>query len=155
LRGGAPGVAPDRGSCRGLAPPRLIPPPPVTRRTAGFPRRGGCVRRRWTRASRLFLMSSLTLAVVAGMLVHGYVARAGAAAALMGPRVPVVVAASGVARGAILRSSQLKVVRMPRAFAPPGAFRDIPRAAGRAALTDLAAGEAVTETRLARVRAGP
>jgi len=100
-------------------------------------------------------MSSLTLAVVAGMLVHGYVARAGAAAALMGPRVPVVVAASGVARGAILRSSQLKVVRMPRAFAPPGAFRDIPRAAGRAALTDLAAGEAVTETRLARVRAGP
>ena len=113
------------------------------------------MRRRWTRASRLFLLSSLALALVAGLLAHGYVARAGAAAAAAGARVPVVVAASGIARGALLRTSQLKVVRMPRAFAPPGAFRDIPRAAGRAALTDLAAGEAVTETRLARVRAGP
>ena len=36
-----------------------------------------------------------------------------------------------------------------------GALRDVAKAAGRVALAGLAPGEAVTETRLARVRAGP
>ena len=44
---------------------------------------------------------------------------------------------------------------MPRAYAPPGAFGSIDQAAGRVALADLSKGEAVTRTRLARVRAGP
>jgi Flp pilus assembly protein CpaB len=44
---------------------------------------------------------------------------------------------------------------MPEAYAPPGTIQQVSKAAGRVALSDLAPGEVVTETRLARVRAGP
>jgi len=44
---------------------------------------------------------------------------------------------------------------MPQAFVQPGALTTVEQAAGRAALTDLATGEVLTRTRLARVRAGP
>jgi len=44
---------------------------------------------------------------------------------------------------------------MPVDYTPPGALTDVAKAAGRVALADLAPGEVVTETRLARVRAGP
>jgi Flp pilus assembly protein CpaB len=66
-----------------------------------------------------------------------------------------VVAAEPVHRGSIVGPDQVRVVAMPRAYAPPGAFHGIQQAAGRVALADLATGEAVTATRLARVRAGP
>jgi Flp pilus assembly protein CpaB len=50
---------------------------------------------------------------------------------------------------------ELRLARLPVAYAPPEALTDISKAAGRVALADLAPGEVVTETRLARVRAGP
>jgi Flp pilus assembly protein CpaB len=87
--------------------------------------------------------------------VHAYLGRVAEASGLGGPPVPVVVAGTAVTRGATVRPDQLRVVRMPRAYAPPGAFHDISQAAGRVALAALAPGEAVTDTRLARVRAGP
>jgi pilus assembly protein CpaB len=113
------------------------------------------VRRRWSRSSRVYLAVSVALAAAAGLLVRDYVARAGAAELVAGPRVAVVVAARDVARGSILTTSQLRIVRIPAAFVPPRALSRVEQAAGRAALTDLASGEAVTQTRLARVRAGP
>ena len=112
------------------------------------------MRRRWSRSSRVYLAASAGLALVAALMVRGYVERGGAGSG-GGPLVDVVVASRGVDRGAILTPSQLRIVRIPTAFAPPGVIPRIQQAAGRAALTDLAAGEAVTQTRLARVRAGP
>jgi len=69
--------------------------------------------------------------------------------------VPVVVARSPIARGAAVHADQLQVVDIPEEFAPPGALRRVSQASGRVALAGLVQGEAVTETRLARVRAGP
>jgi Flp pilus assembly protein CpaB len=89
------------------------------------------------------------------LLLHAYLTGVARAADAGGPRVPIVVAATGISRGTALRSDELRMVRMPRAYAPPGAFGTIGQAAGRVALADLSKGEAVTRTRLARVRAGP
>jgi pilus assembly protein CpaB len=113
------------------------------------------MRRRWTRSSRIYLAGSVGAAAVAGLIVQGRVAQVSATGGAAGPRVPVVVAARPLARGAAVDPSALRVVRIPSEFAPPGAIARIQQAAGRAALTDLAAGEVVTRTRLARVRAGP
>jgi Flp pilus assembly protein CpaB len=113
------------------------------------------VRRRWTRSSRLYLAGSGVAAMLAGLLVRAGFEGVGAASAGSGPQVAVVVAGQAVSRGSPLRPAALRLIRIPGAFAPPGALSGIRRAAGRVALTDLAAGEVVTETRLARVRAGP
>ncbi len=113
------------------------------------------MRRRWTGISRAYLGASVASALLAGVLLHGYVARASAAARGLGPQVPEIVAAERIVRGSVVAAPQLSVARVPRAFVQPGAFSSIRQAAGRAALTDLAPGEVVTETRLARVRAGP
>jgi Flp pilus assembly protein CpaB len=95
------------------------------------------------------------VAVLAGVLAHGYVAKASAAAAAVGDRRPVAVAASPISRGQTVSSTQVRIVRIPDVFVPPGAFAGVREAAGRVALTDLARGEVMTQTRLARVRAGP
>jgi Flp pilus assembly protein CpaB len=109
---------------------------------------------RWSRPSRLYLWSGIALAVAGLLLMHSYLARVAQASQ---PRamVPVVVAGRDVARGTALGASDLRVVRMPAVYAPVGALRTIAQASGRVALSDLAHGEAVTRTRLARVRAGP
>ena len=109
---------------------------------------------RWWRPSRLYLWSGVALALVGLVMLHSYmaqVARADDARAL----VPVVVAATNVPRGATLGQQHLRILRIPRAYAPPGSYRTTAQAAGRVTLADLADGEAVTRTRLARVRAGP
>ena len=69
--------------------------------------------------------------------------------------IPVVVASVDVARGSALAAAGLRVQALPERYAPPGALTSIQEASGRVALSDLAAGEVVTTTRLARVRAGP
>jgi Flp pilus assembly protein CpaB len=105
--------------------------------------------------SRAYAAASLVCAALAGASVHAYLARVAAASGLAGPPVPAVVARSPIARGAAVRADQLQVVGIPREFAPPGALHRVSEASGRVALAGLATGEAVTETRLARVRAGP
>jgi len=87
------------------------------------------------------------------LLVRSYVA--GASGASPGPGVPVVVAARAVERGQALVAEDLRIDEWPAALAPPGHFDQISQPAGRITLAALAPGEAVTETRLARVRAGP
>jgi Flp pilus assembly protein CpaB len=113
------------------------------------------VRRRWSRSSRLYMSASVVAAAAAGLLLHQYVARAASVAEALGPKVAVVVAAQQVERGSTLAPIQLRLDEMPEAYAPPGLIGEISKAAGRVALSDLAPGEVVTETRLARVRAGP
>ena len=64
-------------------------------------------------------------------------------------------AVDDVARGAVLAEEMLEVVTVPSRFAPPGAMREIARAAGRIAVADIAAGEIVTSLRLAGADSGP
>jgi Flp pilus assembly protein CpaB len=113
------------------------------------------MRRRRPRASRLYLVAATAMAAMAAVLVHGYLGSARAAAPSIGPQVAVVVAAQPIQRGTVLAAPQLAVARLPQQFAPPGSIGTVQAAAGRVALADLAPHEVVTETRLARVRAGP
>src|SRR5262245_56176456 len=110
---------------------------------------------RWSRPSRLYLIAGALTAVAGTAMLHSYLARAALAAEGDRARVPVVVAVADVPRGASLRAQDLRVVSMPPAYAPPASLRTIGQAAGRVTLSDLSRGEAVTRTRLARVRAGP
>jgi Flp pilus assembly protein CpaB len=98
---------------------------------------------------------SVGLAVSAGVLFRTYAAGSDLSRADIGPTIPVVAAGEAIGRGQPLRVEQLRVMPWPMSLAPPGSFQDPSKIAGRVALADLAAGEAVTETRLARVRAGP
>jgi Flp pilus assembly protein CpaB len=113
------------------------------------------VRRRKDRSPRLYFGAAVALAAAAAVMFHGYLGSVRTADALAGPRLAVVVAADPIPRGAVLAKSQLGVARLPVAYAPPGAVTDIEKASGRVVLAALAPGEVVTETRLARVRAGP
>jgi len=111
---------------------------------------------RWPSSSRVYLAVSLGLAVAAGLVVRSTLAGARAAGeGGQGPMVDVVVAATRLSRGVPLSTEGLTLAAVPEAYAPPGAFQRIEQAAGRVALSDLATGEVVTQTRLARVRAGP
>jgi Flp pilus assembly protein CpaB len=107
------------------------------------------------RVSRLYLVGSLVLAICAALLVRSYAAEIAGASSGGGAAVAVVVAARAVDRGQSLEQEDLRIDAWPRALAPPGHFEKISQPAGRIALAALAPGEAVTETRLARVRAGP
>lgn len=74
--------------------------------------------------------------------------------ARVGDPVPVVLAARALARGTVLAATDLTTASVPRAFAPPGAASTTDDVVGHALVADLAAGEAVTATRIG-TRAGP
>jgi Flp pilus assembly protein CpaB len=113
------------------------------------------VLRRWSRPSRWYLACGFLLALACILLTRSYLAAMARAAGGAGPAVPVLVAARDVPRGEAIRPEDLRLASIPRTYAPPGAFGSVQQAAGRVVLVDLARGEAVTRTRLARVRAGP
>jgi pilus assembly protein CpaB len=111
--------------------------------------------RRWSAASRLFLALALVLGGAAFLLVHGYAARVDALAPAIGPSVPVAIAARPLTRGTTVSADMLRVVEMPAAYAPPGALGLVEDGVGRTLVSDLAAREPVTRTRLGSSRAGP
>jgi Flp pilus assembly protein CpaB len=113
------------------------------------------MRRRRRRSRRLYVGAAAVMAGTAAVLLHGYLGAARATYATGGPQSVVVMAAVPIPRGAVLLESQLVLARLPQAYRPPGSIDQIPKAAGRVVLADLALHEVVTETRLARVRAGP
>jgi len=110
--------------------------------------------RRGFRTSRLYLVAGLAFAVAAVVLLVPAVS-GGAGAGSSGPTVAVVVAAKPIGRGQSLAADDVSLASWPISLAPVGTFQRTTQPAGRIALTALAPGEAVTETRLARVRAGP
>lgn len=113
--------------------------------------------RRWSRSSRRYLIASGVLSLLTALLVRSYLSRLAEAAEreVLGRAAPVVVAGEEIERGTVVGESQLRVQTLPVEFRPPGSFDRISQAAGRVALAGLAPGEVVTQTRLARVRAGP
>jgi pilus assembly protein CpaB len=112
-------------------------------------------RRKLPRSSFVLLMSSIVCALAAAFVMRAYAHRLDTVRPDGGPPVSVVAATTDVARGAVLTEAALEVVTMPSRFAPAGAMRDVARATGRIAVADIAAGEIVTELRLAGARSGP
>jgi Flp pilus assembly protein CpaB len=92
------------------------------------------------------------LAVVAGAgsftLVRGYAAELEALRPVVGNDVPVVVADRDLERGSVIDEGSVRLLRMPSAYAPPGALRSVANAVGRTLGSDLTEGEAVTRTRV-------
>jgi Flp pilus assembly protein CpaB len=113
------------------------------------------MRRRRPRSPRFHVAAAVIMALMAAVLLHAYLGAARATSGIGGPQATVVVAAGPIPRGAVLAESLLTLARMPQAYSPPGSIDTIAKAAGRVVLAALAPHEVVTETRLARVRAGP
>ncbi len=112
-------------------------------------------RRKLPRSSFVLLISSVVCALAAALVMRAYALRLDTVRPDGGPPISVVAATTDVARGAVLTETALEVVTVPSRFAPPGAMRDVARATGRIAVADIAAGEIVTELRLAGARSGP
>jgi len=113
------------------------------------------VRRRWSPASKLFLVLALLSGAGAFLVVSLYARKLEALRPAVGEPVPVVVAARDIALGTQLTADMLSMNDVPSAFSPPGAFETTDEVEGRTLLAGLAAGEPITETRLASTRAGP
>jgi Flp pilus assembly protein CpaB len=107
------------------------------------------VRRRWSTASKLLLALAVVSGGAAFALVRGYEAEIERLRPAVGPAVPVVVAATPIARASAIPAGAVEVRGIPSGFAPPGRFGDPRRVVGRTALTALEPGEPVTRTRLA------
>jgi Flp pilus assembly protein CpaB len=111
--------------------------------------------RRWSPAAKALLLISVACGIAAFVSVRGYVGRLEALRPAVGDPVRVLVAAVHLPRGAPVEPAALETRSVPSAFVPPGALADPGRAAGRTLLADLAAGEILTESRLADAELGP
>jgi Flp pilus assembly protein CpaB len=109
----------------------------------------------WNRRSVRSLAGALACGVVGVALLRAGPGSGAPDGAGGGPLVPQVIASHAIDRGSVVLAGDLAVADVPARYAQPGAFRTVREAAGRVALTDLSTGEAATQTRLARVRAGP
>jgi Flp pilus assembly protein CpaB len=111
-------------------------------------------RRLPTRAIVLFGTAALCALATTGLL-RRYAERLESTRPDVGPPVAIVVAATDLVRGVTLTEGMLTQRDVPASLEPPGAVPGIEGLVGRVLAADLAAGEAVTETRLAGSRAGP
>jgi Flp pilus assembly protein CpaB len=107
------------------------------------------MRRKRSRASKVLFFLALVLAGGATLLLRGHLVRLEARAAAAGPGEPVIVAATDLDRGTVLAAGMLTVRSIPGAYWPPGALTSISEAVGRMLTADVAAGEALTTSRLA------
>jgi Flp pilus assembly protein CpaB len=112
-------------------------------------------RRKLPRSSSILLAVSVACALAAGLVMQAYAHRLDVTRPDGGPPVTVVAASTPIRRGAILTDAVLEVATLPSRFAPPGALGDVARAVGRVAAADIAAGEIVTNLRLAGEHSGP
>jgi pilus assembly protein CpaB len=112
-------------------------------------------RRKLPRSSFVLLSLAVVAALAAALVMRGYARHLEVVRPDGGPPIDVVSVTGPVSRGSVLTDDVLTVVTMPSRFAPAGAVRALDRAAGRIAVADLAAGEVLTELRLAGARSGP
>ena len=106
-------------------------------------------RRKLPRSSFILLVLSFVCAVSAAAVMHAYARRLDRIRPDGGPPLAVVTAMRPVPRGSVLTGDALELATVPSRFAPPGALRDLGAANGRIAVADLAAGEILTNLRLA------
>lgn len=112
-------------------------------------------RRKLPRSAILWFAGAALAAIGAVLAVQAHVATLEATRPDVGSPTGVVVAASDLSRGETLDAASLRVVDVPSTLVPPGAITAPDEVAGRVLATDLAEGEALTETRLAGAGSGP
>jgi pilus assembly protein CpaB len=112
-------------------------------------------RRKLPRSSFVLVSISVACALAAALVMRAYARRIDVLRPDGGPPLTVVAAAEDVTRGTVLTEEALEVVTLPSRFAPPGAMRDLARAMGRIVTADIAAGEIITQLRLAGTDSGP
>jgi pilus assembly protein CpaB len=113
------------------------------------------VHRRWSRTSKLLVTLALLCGASSFLLMRAYAARLQAERPDLGRPVQVLVAATDERRGTRLSEAMVARTSVPSSFVPPGALREVSQAQGRTLLTDLAAGEVLTASRLGANDAGP
>jgi pilus assembly protein CpaB len=111
--------------------------------------------RRLPRSAIAWFAGAAVAAAGAALAVHAHVASLEANRPDLGVPTSIVVAATDLARGGMLAVDSLAVVQVPAGLVPPGAVTSPESLAGRVLATDLAEGEALTETRLAGAGSGP
>jgi pilus assembly protein CpaB len=107
------------------------------------------MRRTRPRASRILMLLSVFLGVLATLALRAHLGRLEAAAAAAGPGRPTLVASAELDRGTVLSPGVLDVRRIPEPYRPPGALSGPAEATGRTLAAAVAAGETVTTSRLA------
>jgi Flp pilus assembly protein CpaB len=107
-------------------------------------------RRKLPTSSKVLLAVAAACAIASFLLVRGGAARAGGAGIATGPSVDVVVASHDIDAGTALTADDLRVVEIPRAFAPPGAVASIDAAVGSVSGSVVAQGEPLSTARLGR-----
>jgi pilus assembly protein CpaB len=104
--------------------------------------------RRWSLRSKALALIAVAAGIGSFTIVRGYAAELDALRPELGDRVAVVVGDRALVRGAILAADDVRVEHIPSAYAPPAAFGAVASVVGRTLAADLAAGEAVTPTRV-------
>ena len=113
------------------------------------------LRRKLPRSSFVLLSVAVATALLAALAMRAYAQHVDLIRPDGGPPTDVVSLTAPVSRGSVLSVDVLEVVTVPARFAPVGAVRSLDDGIGRIAIADLAAGEVLTELRLAGARSGP
>jgi pilus assembly protein CpaB len=113
------------------------------------------LRRRWSRASKVFAILAVVFGVGTFAMIRGYATRLEALKPAVGVPVPLVIAATDLERGTSLTAVMMKETSVPSSYAPPGSISDPSALEGRTTLTDIAQGEPLTRTRVSERGAGP
>lgn len=101
------------------------------------------------------LILGLMCAVAVGVVMRAYARRLQLAHPAVGAQITVQVASRALPRGTRIAPDMLDGRRIPTAFAPPAAVAAPDQLVGRTLAADVAAGDAVTRTRLAGNAQGP
>jgi Flp pilus assembly protein CpaB len=104
--------------------------------------------RRWSLRSKALALLAMAAGIGSFTIVRGYAAELDALRPELGDRIAVVVADRALVRGDVLAGDDVRIERIPSAYAPPGAFGAVGSVVGRTLAADLTAGEAVTRTRV-------
>src|SRR4051794_4617289 len=110
--------------------------------------------RKWSRRSKVFAVVAVACGLLTFRIVDGYAGELETLRPLAGSLVPVVVATSDLPRGDAIAEGDVRLEPIPDAYAPPGAVHVTSDAVGRTLVSDVAAGEAITATRIS-VTGGP
>jgi Flp pilus assembly protein CpaB len=113
------------------------------------------MRRRLPLASKVFAGLAIMCGLTALLLVRGMESRLAAAHPATGTSVAVVVAATGAVRGSVVSTDMVRIQRIQGTYVPPGALTAAEQVVGRVLVSDVAAGEILTRTRVSAGVAGP
>jgi Flp pilus assembly protein CpaB len=110
--------------------------------------------RKWSRRSKAFAVVAAACGLLTFRIVDGYAGELETLRPLAGSLVPVVVATGDLSRGDAIAEGDVRLERIPDAYAPPGSVHVASEAVGQILVSDVAAGEAITATRTS-VAGGP